>query len=355
MKKYRWGFDYKAAAKFEDVILAEHPEGFGAGGFVHVDGWPVSIPTFDKLLSSRRCPFLRLELAWADDHRFTDKYLKVVETNARLARPLLEKYPQVDHYISVLTEHELDRASWLKFANVAQNVLSGTRYQLVNSPLPRGFVHDALINEGHGIDLRPRGKRFAFSHDGTNAVDSNMEGYKKTYEGCEYFLIWNSQMNGNRVIQERDENGKPIKIPREKRKFYLSAGPQFDSLVYLTRDCGAVKIPKGWTIKSHSDQHSIPPEGRDCKPVIITPKGEKYDEIVFKAKNGQVVAKAPYAGTYNEKPSMKVIGHRYYCTEWGYQISEKARRIQGDPVVQIWVKGKRVGRCNLAFRGGSFR
>lgn len=351
----RWAFDYKAAAKFEDVILAEHPEGFGAGGFVHVDGWPISIPAFDKLLATGRCPFLRLELCWDDAHNFTDKHIKIVSDNADLCVPLMKKYPGTDFYIAPVTEHRLNREQWNRFATVAENRLRGLRYQLVNSPLPQGFVHNSLINEYHGVDLKPRGGRCAFSHDGTNAVDSDMEAFKKNYANSEYFMIWNCQMNGNRVLVEHDSNGKPIKIPREKRKFYLSAGNQFDSLVALKRDRGDVKIPKDWIIKSHSDQHFVPPKGRDCKPVIITPAKEKYKEIVFKAKNGQVVATAPYFDTYNEKPSGKIKGHRYYCGDWGYLIAEKARRICGDPVTQIWVNGKRVGRCNLAFRGGSFR
>lgn len=163
-------------------------------------------------------------------------------------------------------------------------------------------------------------------------------------------FVWNSQFNGNRVIQERDEHGKPIKIPRDKRKFYVSAGNQYDSFLYpALHDRGDVRIPLGWIIKSHSDQHHIPPEGKEQNPVIITPKREKYPEIVFKAKNGQVVDVAKYFGLWEQG------GHRYYCNDWGFILSEKAKRICGDPVVQIWVKGKRVGRCNLAYRGGKFR
>jgi hypothetical protein len=351
----KWGLDYKAAAKYEQVILDEHPQGWGAGGFVWVDGWPSSISTFDKLLATGRCPWLRLELAWADDHRFTDKYLKIVEDNAKLSRPLLEKYPQVEFFISPVTEHTLDRAAWNRFAAVADNVLRGTRYQLVNSPMRGGFVHDRLINEYHGADVRPRGGRYSFSHDGVNAVDTDMEGFKKSFAKAEYFMIWNSQMNGNRVLQEVDAKGRPFRVPRDKRKFYLTGPEQIDSFIYLSTDRGDVRIPAGWTLKSHGDQHYMPPRGKDQKPVIITPVREKYSEIVFRTRNGQVVARAPYFGTFNDKKTGRVIGHRYYCTEWGYQIAEKARRIHGVPIVQIWVNGKRVGRCNLAFRGGTFR
>lgn len=352
----KWGLDYKAPAKYEDVILAEHPAGLGGGGFVHVSGWPIAIPAYDHLLATKRCPWLRLELAWADDHRFTDDYIKIAQGNARLSRPLIEKYPAIDFYVVPVTEHVLDRAAWNKFATVTENELRGLRYQLVNSPMNGGFIHDSLINEQHGTDFKPKGKRYAHSYDGKNIVDSDVTKDKLLLKDAEYMMIWNSQFNGNRVIQERDENDKPIKIPRDKRKFYVSAGNQYDSILYpAINDRGDVRIPLGWTLKSHGDQHTIPPTGKDQKPVIITPKNEKYSEIVFKAKNGQVVAVAKYFGTYNEKPSGKVIGHRYYCDDWGFIISEKAKRICGDPVVQIWVKGKRVGRCNLAFRGGNFR
>jgi hypothetical protein len=352
----KWLIDYKAAPKYGNVILAEHPEGIGSGGFVHVDGWPIAIPTYDDLLATKRSPFCRLELAWDDNHRFGDDFVRLVQNNAKLSRPLLEKYPHIDFYVAPVTEHRLDKRSWDKFATVTENELRGLRYQLVNSPLREGFIHDSLINEQHGTDFKPRGKRFAHSYDGDNIVDSDVTKDKLLLKNAEYMSVWNSQFNGNRVIQERDEQGKPVKIPRDKRKFYVSAGSQYDSFLYVAiNDRGDIRLPLGWTLKSHGDQHSVPPQGKDQKPVIITPKNEKYDQIVFKAKNGQVIDVAKYFGPLNEKPNGKLIGHRYYCTDWGFILSEKAKRISGDPVVEIWVKGKRVGRCNLAFRSGTFR
>ena len=152
-------------------------------------------------------------------------------------------------------------------------------------------------------------------------------------------MIWNSQCNGRRNLED--------KTPRKDRKYWPTP-KQIDSWVYLTTHSkGATKIPKGWIFKSHSDQHTVPPSGRDQKPVWV--KLPKFRVIEVKARNGAVIDRAPYFGTFAGG------GHRYYHSDWGYALTEKAKRIQGDGLCDVFADGKKVGQINLAYRDGVYR
>jgi hypothetical protein len=87
--------------------------------------------------------------------------------------------------------------------------------------------------------------------------------------------------------------------------------------------------------------------------VLITPK--KIARYELKADNGQIVGALPYYGTYDTKPKELVQRYRYYLGQWGYQMAEKAVRIQGHPVVSLVENGKVVGKLNTAHRENEYR
>lgn len=340
--------DYLGGARFKKLILEQHPMAYGAGFFSCVDGFEDALPTAAEL-ASRGAPFLRIHLAWKDNHRFTSADLIVVRKEAERFRPVLAKYPNVKWYMSPLCEHELIENEWQKFANVVIAELRGVDFQLVNSPNHgKGFVSKTVLNEYHGAESKPRGGRYSFSFDGTNIVDSDVESFKKNYSQAEYWGVWNSQMNGNRkIFKAGDKRGEKDFIDRAKRVYFPTAR-QLDSWIHLTTNSkSATRIPQGWIMKSHSDQHSITPSGKDQKPVWIIP--QKVKEIVIKARNGQVIDTAKYYDRFTGG------GHRYYCTQWGYDLANKAKRIQGDALCDIIYEGRKVGIVNLAFRDGGYR
>lgn len=340
--------DYLGGARFKKLILEQHPMAYGAGFFSCVDGFEDALPTAAEL-ASRGAPFLRIHLAWKDNHRFTNADLIVVRKEAERFRPVLAKYPNVKWYISPLCEHELRENEWQKFANVVIAELRGVDFELVNSPNHgKGFVSRTVLNEYHGADSRPRGGRYAFSFDGTNIVDSDVETYKKNYAQAAYFGVWNSQMNGNRKIFKSDaERGEKDFKDRAKRVYWPTA-KQLDSWIHLTTNTkGKTIIPRGFLAKSHADQHSIIPSGKDQKLLFIAPR--KVRELVIKARNGQVIDTAKYYDAF------KGGGHRYYFTQWGYDLANKAKRIQGDALCDIFENGKKIGVINPAFRDGVYR
>ena len=331
--------DYLGGAKFKKLILEQHPMAYGAGIFSYVEGFGDGLPVIEAL-AVKGVLLFRIHLCWKDNHKFTSEDLRFVARVARRLKPIIARHPNVKWYVSPCCEHELSESEWQKFASATAVELKGTEYELVNTPNHnKGFVSRTVLNEYHGAESKPRDGRYAFSFDGSNIVDSNVEAYKSNYAQAEYWGVWNSQCNGRRNTED--------KTPRPDRKFYPTA-KQLDSWIHLTRNSkGATRIPRGWFVKSHSDQHTNPPSGKDQKPVWIIP--QKVKEIVLKARNGQVVDVAKYFGSFTGG------GHRYYCSQWGYDAANKAKRIQGDALCDIFYEGKKVGVVNLAFRDGGYR
>ena len=338
--------DYLGGAKFSQTALAEHPRSWAAGIFSSVPGFGDGLPLIESLAKAG-APILRVHLMW-NDHVFTNKELPFIRAEARRLKPIIQRNPNNKWYVSPCCEHPLNESQWLVFANAVIEELSGLPFELVNSPVGKPkFLSKKYVNELHGtIKTPPSGVRIAFSFDGTNCVDSDVETYKKNYARAEYFMFWNCQMNGRRKADDE--------TPRSRRKAYPTSR-HLDSWIYLHHEKGNLSFPKGWTLKSHADQAHDTPQGKEQKPVFLTTPKEKFDRITLKAQNGQVIDVAVYHSEWRDEKTNKLLGHRYFCTDWGYLLSDKCWRIQGNPFCEIWVNGKKVGLCNPAFRSGTFR
>lgn len=355
-----YGLDYLGGAKFKQVILEEHPSGWGAGFFTKVyedDSYKRVVwdaySAINELAATGRAPFMRLAFAWCNDHNFKKSFInKHVREEAKRFKAVFAAYKNIKFYISLVHEHRLNEREWNDLANIVKEELQGiSNYELVNTPETRkGFVSKTLLNEYHGADTSPRGGRCAFSHDGVNAVDTNMQEYKKNYSRAEYFFIWNCQMNGRRKADDT--------TPRKDRKHY-PVNKHIDSFIYLHTDPGAYKFPRDCIGKSHGDQSekNAKPQGKDCKPVFLAElkSNIKPNRITLKTRNGQTVATSTPRASWDDEKNRKQLGWRYYMPEWGYEIAEKARRIQGDPVCDIFADGKKIGTWNPGFRAGKFR
>lgn len=343
-----FGIDFLGGARYQQTILAEHPRTYGFGCFAEVEGFGKAYDLIDKV-ASLDVPFIRIQLIWKDDHNFTDKDLLVAKKRCQILAPIINKYPKVKWYISPCCEHRFSKHEQFdKFARVLLDTLPASKYYIVNSPDGAGLKSNIYLNEFHGGIVKPTHTACAFSFDGGQCVDSDIETYKTNYANSEYFMLWNSQCNGNRkVFKPGDKRGPTDYVDRAKR-IYWPTPKQIDSWVYLTtHNKGNTKIPKGWIFKSHSDQHTMPPSGKDQKPCWV--KLPKFKAIEIRAQNGQLIDKAPYFGTFEGG------GHRYYHSDWGYILAEKAFRIQGHCVCNVFADSKKVGQINLAFRDGSFR
>lgn len=326
-----YGLDVLGCAKFADLTIREHPQGWSIGAFSEIFG--NSFPVVEHLLKAGRAPTARIQLQWRDSHVFSDKDIKITEREARKWAALAKEFGRCLR-ISPWCEHNARLPLLNKLHDAVMNILPDCQY--VNSPWQGDFM-PKVWNEVHGTKRPPRGD-YIFSYDGTSAVDTNVEQFKRQHSRCQTFYFWVPAFNGR--LRTTD------KTPRPQRKSWPTS-ELIDSVIYLHNERGQTRLPRTHIWKTHADRHETPPEARAYKPVLIAPEKANRAELV--ADNSQVVAVSQSRLPFNDGR------FRYYFSEYGYQLAEKAIRIQGHPVVRIRIGKRFVGKVNPAFRAGSFR
>lgn len=331
---------YLGGAKYGDLILKEHPEGWGATFFTQKELFGDPKPLIDKLCATGRCPVIKLNLAWKDDHKFSRADFPKIAREADRFKDLIQKYKNIKFYVCGATEHTLNAedANNLRLL-IGSRILSA---EYINNPWEgKGAFLLGCTNEIHGVKAnKPKiGESYSFDFDGSNCVDANVEAIKAKFADAELFAFWHPAFNGRLTSND--------KTPRPQRKAWPNSA-LIDSIIALHKPNGVNgKMPKGYLWKSHADRHETPPEPRAYKPVLIMPPKSRRVELI--TENGQVVA----AGS---APAPFADGRfRYYFADYGYLIAEKAKRIQGHGVVTLRVDGKAICKINPAFRSGDFR
>jgi hypothetical protein len=331
-----WGLDYLGGSKYGDVIVREHPQGWAAGFFANTFGpaWGV----IEKLLATGRCPRVRVHGVWDDAHLYRPKdHDPVILKELRRANALKAAFPHVHVQYSPFCEHTIKGQA---LASLLDRCGDASRDVEVVNSVYKGDFSKRFMNEVHGPSKPPKGfGAYQYSADGSSSVDTDVETSKALHREAQVYYFWVPQFNLRKNANDP--------TPRPQRKA-VPTGPLIDSVIYLSRGRGDVKVGNQHLWKSHADQHSVPvPEPRALKPVFITPVKAKRVELV--ADNGQVVA-------VTSGPQPFADGRlRYYLGEFGFVVSEKARRVQGHPVVKLRADGKVIGSVNPAYRAGSFR
>jgi hypothetical protein len=337
-----YGLDLLGIAKFGDVAFREYPEGWALGAFAEEFGFSNAHKWVKAIIETGRCPLLRMQLTWSrQNHTFNDDHFKIAKKQAAVYEALAVANKKTVVELSTFCEHNLDNPDRYhdEIARIAPHC------RIVNS-VYKGKLSKKYKNEVHGPTGAPRGA-YNYSFDGTGCVDADVAATRRAHQKCEVFFFWTYQFNGKRNGSTTDDHGKPLPyIEPTERKFWPT-GTLLDSVIYLHRARGKVELPNRYTYKSHSDQQNPEPVGRELKPVLIAPPKIGRYELV--AENGQVVAVLPYYGTYKDGR------HRYYANEWGFNIAEKAKRIQGHSVLKLRGNGKVVGTLNPAFRQNDYR
>lgn len=330
-----WSIDYLGGAKYVSVISKSHPAGFGAGTFTQADLFGDGLPAI-KAAIDRGAPFARYNLAWSDSHSFPRSSWPKIIAEARRVSRFVVKYPSLGCAISGATEHQLNRRDASDLAAQVLNVIPAW-CKYVNNPwegkgafLP---ATDRIINEVHGANARAPEGAFSYSFDGSDAFDSDVTTIKNRLDNALYFFFWTSQANGRRNAGDT--------TPRPLRKFWLT--PELvEALAFLATDQGAVSLARNVLLKPKSDQHEVPPNPRELKPVIIAP--DRVDKLILRAPGASF--------TSSPRVSFADGRFRYYFPLFGYQMARRARTSVFELVTP---KGKVLGRVNPGFRQGGFR
>lgn len=330
-----WGLDYLGGAKFGDLLVREHPEGWASGFFANTFGnaWPV----IERLLATGRCPRVRIHAVWDDRHQYQPKeHDPIITRELRRANALKAKFPTIDVQFSPFCEHNIRGAQLVQLFTKVGNSAQGLT--LVNSVYQGDTLPGDVVNEVHGTHKKPRGA-YNYSFDGLSAVDANTQKIKEQYCDAQTFYFWVPQFNLRKNTNDT--------TPRPQRKA-VPTSALIDSVIYLHRDKGETKLDRKHLWKSHADQHEVPiPEQRAHKPVFISPVDARRIELV--ADNGQVVAVMQRTSNFTDGRPL------YRLPEMGYQVAEKARRIHGKPTVKLVANGKVIGVVNPAFRENAYR
>lgn len=334
-----FGLDHLGGARYPDLAAREQPQGWAFGIFWNVDGFGKAEPLVRRVAKEGRTLIIRIQALWRDDHNrkpFDERDKIRAIKIARRVQSIAQEYKNIEFRFSPFCEHKNDarfiRDTFQKIKRVAPSL------ELVNSPNHDcSTVIEEAINEFHGAQKKPRAcKRMQFSFDGTASEDSDVEEYKKNYAKAEIFFLWSPRFNGN---------FDGVTKPRKERKGWPDSN-LIDSIIYTARARGECKLEKNHLFKSHSENKGKG-DPRAEKPVYICPIRSSQVELV--ADNGQVVHALRLYGKYIDGRS------RYYASDWGYSIAEKAVRIQGHPICKVRINGKIYGKVNPGFRFGSFR
>lgn len=318
-----FGLDFLAAAKYPNEAIKNHPSGWAFGTFATTfsDAYPV----VDKLLSKGKCPRVRIQLLWKDDHNYTKADVPQIKKLAQKYNKLAKKYPNVIIELSPCCEHNLNDPD--TYLNITQ--MSAPNCMMVNTPW-KGALSKVYKNELHGVLKKPSGP-YNFSYDGgvptnTDSVDSDVMLYRNAHASADIFFLWHARFNLKWGMND--------KTPRPERKAFPTS-EFIQSIIYLASDKGTFDIPKNWLIKSHAEKHNAADTKGD-KLLIISP--HKSNEIVLK-RGGKVIAKLPYYGTFSGG------GHRYYWNQMAYKAGKD---------VEVWQNNKKIGVVDPGFRGPTY-
>lgn len=312
-----WAFDTLAGAKYPKVIRTI-PRQYGIGIFAETFG--DAFPVVKKELYASRI-FVRVHFIWSDSHSFGDNDIRNLQRLSKKYAPLCNT-GRLE--ISPFCEHNLKNPD--KYLDIVAARMPGCR--IVNTPW-KGSLSKKYKNEVHGSHPPPSGV-YNYSFDGTNAVDANVESYKKKYGSAERFFFWWARFNLRWSTNDTRSREERLKNPA------LPTKHDTDSIEYLAGAKGLTSLPKKWLLKSHSERHGENDPKGD-KLLFIGPV--KTNEIQLK-RSKKVLATLPYYGAYTDGRS------RYYWKDLGFSLGSE---------VELWANKKKVGIVNPGFRENDYR
>lgn len=339
------------------MIFGQAPLGAAQFTKLMIDNWPVgqacdvftqtfgdAYPFVSMLAKSGKCPRIELSLLFKGKVPGrptypTNLFPGIVKECKRFV-PLMRAYPNIIWDVCGMTEHNSGASQAQQLCNMILNVVPPT-VNYANNPqqgsgalIPSG---PRVLNEVHGAHATPVGGRMIFNFDGNSAYNFNVTQLKATFAAAEVFYIWCCRYNG----KYEDDEATPI-----ANRTGWATKADILGCVALCSPEGPTNLPSNWLYKSHAENNGNG-DPRAEKGLFIIPK--RTNKMDIRTRSGKIVGTFNYYGPFVDGRS------RYYSQEYGYVMADRAKNIQGDPLCDVWVGGKKYGVINPSFRIGSFQ
>lgn len=320
-----YGVDTLGAPKYGKAFLSI-PRKFAVRSFATTFG---NFEPFARKWCASGGLFLGVDLLWDDAHKYGDKNVRELRKLCKIYEAVKRQFPLVDLELSPFTEHNLSNPD--KYLDIAQE--SAPNCTIVNNPW-KGALSRKYKNEVHGSMKAPNG-RYNYSGDGgldfkpdnAELVDCDITKLLQKHSNCERFYFWHSRNNGRYSMKD--------KTPRPNRSYWPTK-EFLASEIYEFTDKGNISLPKGWSVKSHSEHHGKG-EVKGDKLLIICP--HDADFIILK-RGSKVIVKLKSYGPFDGG------GFRYYAPDFGYKYGAN---------LEVYIGSKKYGVCNGGFRTAPFR
>jgi len=332
-----WGRAYIGGAKYPKVVRRNKApfKALLCDSFGSID------KLTDKLGADSHTQHIQWYGIWKDNHDFKKSDIPKMVANAKKLQSLAVKYPSKFFYYCPMLEDKQNESFKLdvmqKCKAVAPNV------QLVNNPLKGGAYLKGFINEIHHDDHNgiPEGV-FFFSVDGraggeykNGSVDMPHQKYVEKYKNAFVFMEWILQDNGKR--NTKDETKRPF------RKAWVTPDLD-DSVSYLMKEISGTSVKKGDLYGSHSEQYTDGGGGTQNKPFYIT-ESKRYKKLELKTLNNVTLETITHSEKYNHGS-----GYLYRFKDWGFKLGEKAKKLSGSSLCNIFADGKKIATIDPGFR-----
>lgn len=342
----KYGLSYLGGGKYHDVIMAAHPHGWPARFFVQPELFDCPKETVRQLIDNKGVTEVFINLAWQDDHVFSDADLDAaVKLYEKTWLPMVKRRPNVTFYVSGATEHNLtsERASKLAARILAASPVNAV---YVNNPLPKSggqYIRGKrIINDVHGKDGSLR-HTYIYDYDGTSMVDDDINARIQQHKDATHFFLWHPAFNGR--LKADDATPRPERTAWPTVELIKS---MVDTISVRT-PMGKTELPTGAIYKTHADRHVTPPEARAYKPVLLTQL--TAERVEMRTPNGHLIAISSPRQPFSIAPNTA----RHYFNEYGSELAHKAIKVSGRPMVNLVANGTVIGRISPALRAGKFR
>lgn len=338
-----FGMAHLGGAKFKDVILKSHRKDLALAVIHELDGFGKAMPLFEAVANAKLTTTIQDYGVWKDGHDFSEKDLPLLLARGKEFNTFASQRIGIHSIYAPMLEHDIKDLKLLEHILTECQKIA-PKCQIINVPVRNGLTTKKFTNEIHGIAPRIPSGSYNISNDGASLVDSDAEKWKSDHSSAGIRWIWDPNDNGR--LETNDTTN------RKDRNAYTTLDCNY-SLMALTSDRGDqwIHAEPHFLYKSHAEchyelDHSL--DSRSNKPCIITP--EKVDHLELKTAFGDVV------GTLQRYKDPYVDGRwRYYSSDYGYKIADKAVKLTKGPHVPVFAGSKQLATINPIFRLGEYK